>query len=295
MATDTRSIPQQNLSSDANFRAWGDAISKCLDAGGLNKSTDTGQIDWTTVTRPAAGAYGGYEIWKLATDTKFNDLGLFIKIEYGCGSTQTWATIAVTVGTATDGAGTLTGTVGTRRELKATATSSAAFDAYCCSIDGTAIAILPFRATSAGNSNFTIHVERLRDNNGAVTADGIYTMIQGPFTTGTNALYAEIIRNGSVTPNVIADRLGAFVNNNTGNYLTDYYMATHHPADRHTLYNPCLANLFYYHSDLTAGVNITVSRYGTNRTYKPLGQLPSSGSYTAAFGHGNGGIAILWE
>jgi hypothetical protein len=112
--------------TDVNFRAWGQRISQALITCGLVKTTDTGQIDWTTVTRGAGNVgenISGYEIFRFS-DALQATHPVFIKIEYGnanaanSGPLYGPPVIYVTVGTATNGAGTLTGSrVSTRTRL----------------------------------------------------------------------------------------------------------------------------------------------------------------------------------
>jgi hypothetical protein len=103
MARNTFSALCSNT-SDANFRAWGLALSNALTGIGILKTSDTGQIDFTTVVRSgAAGGYAGYEIRQI------NDY--LIKVEYGnSGSGATIPGLRFTVGTSSDGAGNLANT-----------------------------------------------------------------------------------------------------------------------------------------------------------------------------------------
>lgn len=90
------------------FRSWGSAISTALNAVGLVKTADTGQIDWTTVQgTTTTNQKRGYEIWRFA-DSLQATRPVFIKLEYGSGANTTNPQIWLTVGTATDGAGTIT-------------------------------------------------------------------------------------------------------------------------------------------------------------------------------------------
>ena len=97
-------------SSDAAFRNWGSELSGKFAAVGMVQTSDTGQINWTTVTRAAViNTAAGYEIWKLSSGN------LYFKIEYGTGATQpTLPSIWITVGTGSNGSGTLTGQLSTR-------------------------------------------------------------------------------------------------------------------------------------------------------------------------------------
>jgi hypothetical protein len=95
-----------NHSTTAGFRAWGSGLSSNLTAAGLVKTTDSGQINWTTVNKPTlAMTVAGYEIWKLP------DSSIFFKLEYGNHSDATSPLIYVTSGTGSSGAGAITGAI----------------------------------------------------------------------------------------------------------------------------------------------------------------------------------------
>ncbi len=92
-----------NHANDADFRAWGSDLSASLAQVGLVQTADTGQINWTTVLRPATNTSAGYEIWQ------FPDSSLFMRWEYGTGAGAGVPRIRVQVGTGSNGSGTLTG------------------------------------------------------------------------------------------------------------------------------------------------------------------------------------------
>lgn len=124
--------------SDATFREWGAELATKLDAAGLVQTSDTGQINWTTVTRPGTSTAAGYEI------RRFNDslqatAPIFLRVEYGTGSSATAPRIRVTVGTGTNGAGTLTGTaLTTVREIHGSSAqaSDTLRNSYACHAEG---------------------------------------------------------------------------------------------------------------------------------------------------------------
>jgi hypothetical protein len=108
---------------DATYRAWGLAISNAIQASGsgLVKTTDTGQVDWTTATRPYTTSSTGssvthYEIYKF-NDTLQTTSPVFLRIGYGnaYGTSSAAFTVAMSIqiGTSTNGAGTLTGKTST--------------------------------------------------------------------------------------------------------------------------------------------------------------------------------------
>src|SRR5262245_52043536 len=96
--------------TDAHFRAWPQWIHDKLSAAGWVQTSDTGQIDLTTVVKPAAVSTSqGYEIWRMA-DSLQATFPVFMKLEYGSGASsannpQIW----ITLGTGSNGSGTLTG------------------------------------------------------------------------------------------------------------------------------------------------------------------------------------------
>jgi hypothetical protein len=110
-----------NNASDAAFRAWCSAIHAAILAGGFVNTADTGQIDLTTVVKPAAiGTSAGYKIYQ-SQDAGAGQNNYYIKIEFGSGSTNAaQSSIWITVGWATDGAGNLVSTtypISTRTNL----------------------------------------------------------------------------------------------------------------------------------------------------------------------------------
>jgi hypothetical protein len=109
MATSQVFLPFDN-STAAAFRAWGQGISLQLDTN-FPKTTDTGQIDWTTTPAiPAAGTFA-YEIRQPASDPlQTGSTAYFVKVEYGSIiGIQGDLVVRFSIGTATNGAGTFVG------------------------------------------------------------------------------------------------------------------------------------------------------------------------------------------
>lgn len=96
----------------ANYRIWVAEIIDNLIAAGLVQTTDAGQIDVSTATQPGAGTYPHFAMFRF-NDALQATAPVFMKIEFGAGGT-TQPMIAVTVGSGTNGSGTLTGTVSAR-------------------------------------------------------------------------------------------------------------------------------------------------------------------------------------
>lgn len=123
--------------SDANFRIWGKEISDQLQAmSGLVKTSDTGQINWTTVTRPGSSTDAGYEIYYL-NDSLHGTAPIYFRIDYGTNSATTAPRVKLTVGTSTNGAGTIGGIATAARTWNGNNVStSSAYASYLCVVAG---------------------------------------------------------------------------------------------------------------------------------------------------------------
>lgn len=93
---------------DAEFRAWGSMFSGALAAVGMVKTSDTGQINWSTATRAASGGTAGYEIWRMG-DAMQSVFPVFIKFEYGSMAVNSTPGMRITVGSGSNGSGSITG------------------------------------------------------------------------------------------------------------------------------------------------------------------------------------------
>lgn len=102
--------------SDAAFRTWvAEIITMLFTTLGVTQTADTGQINTSTVTRAVVtNTAAGYVIGRF-NDTAQSTSPIFFKLEFGTGNSQPTAPeMWITVGTGSNGSGTLTGTVGTR-------------------------------------------------------------------------------------------------------------------------------------------------------------------------------------
>lgn len=103
-------------STDAAFRVWvAEVITMLFTTLGVTQTADTGQINTSTVTRSASiNTAAGYVVGRF-NDTAQSTSPIFFKLEFGTGSTASVSpAMWITIGTGSNGSGTLTGTVGTR-------------------------------------------------------------------------------------------------------------------------------------------------------------------------------------
>jgi hypothetical protein len=193
--------------SDAAFRTWGLELNTKFSAVGMVQTADTGQINWTTVTRAAViNTAAGYEIWKLSSGN------LYFKIEYGTGNTQpTIPSLWITTGTGSNGSGTLTGQLSTRTQVGKTATAitstSTNYQSYlCATANYFGLSWKIGSATTANMPRAFMAVAQTVDSTGTATTVGYFQIVST--TTVSTPTYQNVATTAGVTGTAIA------VNNN---------------------------------------------------------------------------------
>lgn len=199
-----------------SFRAWGTGVDGTFVTVGWVRTSDTGQINFTSVAAPGATSTSmGYSVFRM-NDTLQATQPVFLKIEYGSSAAST-ATPAlwVTIGTGSDGAGNITGILRTRFHIAA---GAAGHTGVCYfSGDSGRYACTLWPLSSNANLYMILSIERTKDAAGAVTSEGLlyfsgtYNIYSGnqsqfiPFTgsapsgyTTWNAVVPTTTTNGSV-------------------------------------------------------------------------------------------------
>jgi len=169
IASDFGTIPSN--STNALFRAWGSALAAKLLAAGLVQTSDTGQINWTTVSAPgAANTYQGYEIWRF-DDTYQSVSPVYIKLEYGSGTAAANPSLRVQIGTSTNGSGALTGATMTQQAITASTSSTALnYQSFICA-SSSRIGLVMW--AQLNNCALGLFIERTRNGDGTENAKGI--------------------------------------------------------------------------------------------------------------------------
>jgi hypothetical protein len=273
MATATFSVPAQ-ITSDAEFRTWGSSINTALAALGLVQTGDTGQINWTTVTKPvAATTFAGYEIWRF-NDTLQATAPVYIKIEYGTGSSgASWHGLAVTVGSGTNGAGTINGQVGTRKVMSLQSSTATSATNHLSGANNRLQMCL-----NSGQDNISygmlVAIERSKDSSGADDGTGISTFISGaPGSTSSQISQDQFIPYLGLVPAVETGPCVAMPGNaiTSAVFGADVGVFPQFPVLGKAL-NPKLGLLSAKKIDIADLSTISVSLYGTAHTYLHLGQ-----------------------
>jgi hypothetical protein len=283
MATDQRTLPA-TFNTDADFRSWGSGLSAQFAAIGLVKTADTGQIDWSTVLKPSGGStQRGYEVWR------FNDAlqatkPVFIRIDFGAGLFANIPGILVTVGTGTNGAGTLTGQLSPAKALSASGIVATA-PSYC---SGSSSRLNLVTNYSTVASTMLLCVERTKTGAGVDTGDAIVRLRN---TNNDGLGYQMIPFVGLVTSDAT---LNPALDSNVGGLSSLGSDVMLSPTI--VFYGkPLFASwCIYKNTEITALTPITFTHLGATRTYMPLGGplLVASLNIQGASGYA---LAMLWE
>ena len=163
---------QQFWDTDAEFRADCLAIHNALIAGGLVQTSDTGQTDFTTNVRANGGTTGGYTMYRF-NDVHQSSWPLFLKIEW-------YQTVvgrlgfSYSIGTGTNGAGTLSGVlraVGVQTQVSGSstgATGASTAENWISVGEGYVYILLGMLASAGNQVNCLMFIERSTDQAGVV-------------------------------------------------------------------------------------------------------------------------------
>lgn len=293
-----RSFLVYDNSSDANFRSWGSTISANLASLGFVQTGDTGQVNWSTVTAPAGGSYV-YEIWRGAGANQTN-CPVFFKIEYGT-SSGVIPGFAIKFGTGSNGSGTLTGNLTTRKVASFGASAQGA-SIYECNFygdgSGNALGIMMWRDAPDG-AQFLLMMERSLSNVGAYT-DLYFSYVFGYYSTnwvqqsvfatgGTGASYGTITtENASTSPSIVQTNTSVSTESYGGNIPTlPIFPIVGWVGNPFTVLSSMKTG------DATEGTTFTDTVYGATHTY-----LMSKRTYPFTYCGSTSGsyaVAMRWE
>ena len=200
--------------TDATFRAWGSELSARLAAIGLVQTADTGQINWGTATRPATNVAAGYEIWRF-NDSLQGSAPIFLKVEYGTASGNSQSPMVwVTVGTGSNGSGTLTGQQTSRvttSSINAAATNLVTnWPSYACAVEGAAWVSNKYGAAGTGRGFTFFAIFRTCDSAGAPTTTGYVLYAGGTATATTSTIQAQAVRTAATATSFTLDVNGLY-------------------------------------------------------------------------------------
>lgn len=283
-------------SSDANFRAWGLELSTKLQAMNLIKTADTGQINWTTVVRAANNTAAGYEIYQF-NDSLQSTAPIFFKLEYGTANISSNPQMWITVGTGSNGSGTITGITTSRDSICIQAVPLVGnYTSYLCVADGFFGLIWKLNALTGSIGAGFLVISRTFDSNGAVTDSG-FRLVNGS-TANTVVCNSQSVRT-------VADSQTAFTTSSSyalvpgtvvGSLVgSDIQIYPHFGINPEVWIMPTMAVAIL--SEVSPGTTVSIAMVGnTPRTLLSVG-----GTFRSVIvGTGPGTIAtyghlMLWE
>lgn len=284
--TRTSSLAPTN-SSDASFRLWINEIHNSLIAFGWTQTADTGQVNFSTVTRPAAiNTYQGYAVYQM-NDSLQATCAVFMRIDFGTGGVADAPSmkLQLTIGS-TNGAGTLTGNVGTLQTIQKSAASATSFS---CRTAGTSSS---FRCCmwqdQSGAGAFVVGIERDLNTSGAEIATGVN------YITITNLTMTSQFLEQAGGVGAVDNKWYAMVSTQSSQSGGGNVGLGPVRTQLGVFRNPMKTMLVYATSDFTTGSTNPVTIYGVSHTY--LMVKPATGTAVSInTWNANCDIALLWE
>lgn len=262
--------------TDANFRAWVQFISDNLQTAGFIKTADTGQVDTATVTRPlAVSTYQGYEIRRM-DDALQASVPVFIKIEYGSlNNAATNPAIRLTIGTGSNGSGTITGSI-----FSATVfcggnnTSAASVTAKFSGDDDRFVIALNYTTSVANPGVFILALERSKGPDFLNNSTGVYLVTAGGssgYAAAAGGAFILIPFTGS-SPTKEAD--GGAIHPGTDSTLDGSNVGIYplHPTCFGKKVYPPTNFMVYRTNEISSDSDVTVDVDGTSIVYRTCGQ-----------------------
>lgn len=277
--------------SNAGFDAWATELIVqllAINTGQLTQTADTGQLANPVVAaRPGTNTAAGY--WILKWDDG-SSTPLYFKIEPGTSGTATAPQIWMTVGTGSNGSGTITGAVTSRTaccQALAPVSTSTNFTSYlCCATGGFSLIWKTLSVTGSKASGFFSTVRSINDS-GVVNNDGYANYC----TSSSNTITAQAV---NLSNSVV-------FSTTTGVYCLIPYAITSTVVGgnaqyfRHFAAYPLARPLGHIVSVLTSEFSVGTSFAGESGSITDHTFL-SSGTSTGAAAPTNGSCpAILWQ
>lgn len=309
MATRFDSTLVTDTSTDARFRAIAQFIEDTfVTTGGWVLSTETGDTAPGSLSHPtAANQKKGFRVYK----TNDGLTQVFIRVDYGSGAASTNFGIWLTIGTGSDGAGTITGivfnggaltTATVTQSQNNTAGNTNATNSYG-SADTGRIQLGLFISTTA-STEFVLSLERTKDTSGNDTSTGLLLT----FTSGgSSPLPANLTNCVAATMYLIL----AGGTQPTPEYGLSFVLSRANPSEtfggdigtgvvlhfKGVVQQPGIGVCVVNSSDVSAEGNFTQTLYGSSHTYQHLNAIQAGvpTSATAASARTSSRIAIRYE
>lgn len=270
-------------SNDATFRAYGAALAAMFAAVGLVKTSDTGQINWSTATYPGTtNTDTGYEIYRF-DDALQATRPIFLKVRYGRGMVSPGFRMGIDWGYSTDGAGNLTpNSSWTFVGAQTGPESSAVPRWHWMSSDGSGLVVVIANDYGTGDVSTRwdgrgVYVlDRLRNADGSPSSNGWLYFAKSGGTVSPSFYVRDLVNNqtiGGTGWNALlpapVDDTGWSMNQEDGEMLTVPYFGL---IPGTGLYQSKMA-LCYSVADLGAMAEVDITHLGAARRYRAHGSF----------------------
>jgi len=202
MATRFSSTLLADNAADANFRAWAQFIEDTLvTTGGWLVTSDSGQTLPSALVHPTTTSQKmGYRVYQM-NDALQATVPVFMRIDFGSSSgTAAAPAIWVTVGTGSNGSGTITGIMMNAVQMNSAGNSSQANNSYgSAAPNRVAIALFCQNVTGI---RLVFTLERSKDVNGNDTGAGLLCIYNSTATWLESSRYLNYATAGVVQPSV---------------------------------------------------------------------------------------------
>lgn len=283
--------------TDAGFRAWIIDFHTVIAAAGLVQTADTGQVNTATVTRPAINTMAGYSTWR------FPDSSLYIKFQFGTGTSAAFPAWQIQVGEGTNGSGTLTGQTSTNAAATVTNQASAStvtnYTSYCCVTNDFFGLLFKYGSTGAtrGNCRGWAMVMKSVDSTGAATNTGyMVACLNASGATGTQCT-TQNVRRASPAATSTAQSAGWWTTYPSGGWVNsqddngDVQVSLCYGAFKAV--QPLLHVCMYNINELVAVSTFTTTLFGsTSHTYLVLSTAANG---VEPSGNTSFSLAMLYE
>jgi hypothetical protein len=183
-----------NHTTTAGFNAWVvEVIASIFGSGvGLTQTSDTGQTTNGGSSVPGVGLAGGYVIGRF-NDTAQSTSPIFFKLEFGTSTTSAVPQMWITVGTGSNGSGTITGTTTARSSVNGTGAVISTVTSYASRyIYNPTLGYfgLFFKQGSTGTgacNSGGIVLSRSNNSSGTVTTDAYFLITNSTSSSGVAA------------------------------------------------------------------------------------------------------------
>lgn len=283
--------------TNASFQAWIAQFKTALLAGGWAQTSDTGQVDETTVLAPTVvSTWAGFHLYYL-NDAYHATAPLIMKVTWGVGTAITRLSWKIQFGYATNGAGVFTGW--SSAEFQLGLGSSGTYDTGSA-VPGTFLAsggagygfFAAQYAVSATAANRPFFLLQRRPNpDGSIASGGDWSLLWSP--TGAGPTISGLFTAQRSTSLTLASNLyfcmpvaGATLSTGGDTEVYQHYGRFGNLSAQ----TAGCASATYMASEITTDATFNLNVYGSTRTWRATGR--QGVSVTSSASHA---LAVVWE